>query len=86
MLNNMDIVNELAICYNSYIINAYQCRMSKEKGGIFVNDKRTGYKKLDFSSLKFAKKVPSHIVDEQISPIKWANNVLNGEKQVLIKK
>lgn len=72
--------------------------MSEEKGattkdnreGDVMNEaalKKTGYKKLDLSTLNFADKIITS--DEALrnaTPLEWSEKVLSGEKKVVIKK
>lgn len=49
--------------------------------------KRTGYKKLDFQKVNFAEREEiGEDYMEDVTPIHWTNEVLSGEKTVVIKK
>jgi hypothetical protein len=48
---------------------------------------RNGYRHLDFSKLNFSDKVvTSKEALQDVIPIKWSDDVLQGKKQVIIKK
>lgn len=49
-----------------------------------MNNDRSGYKRLDFSKLKFSSSTEHNI--ENIVPIDWSKDVLSGKKKVLITK
>lgn len=52
-----------------------------------VSMKHSGYKKLDFQKVNFAEREEiDEDYMEDITPIHWTNEVLSGEKTVVIKK
>lgn len=51
-----------------------------------ITEERTAYKRLNFSTLNFMDKKTVKDSIEDITPIKWSEEVLSGEKQVIIKK
>ena len=64
-------------------------RTQAMKGGIFmVNYDSRGYRKLDMSKLAGRKHqtMSSKEALNDIEPIKWSDDVLNGKKKVTIKK
>lgn len=47
----------------------------------------TGYKRLDFSTLNFSDKaMTSEAALKNVTPMQWSEEVLNGDKKVIIKK
>lgn len=51
-----------------------------------ITEERTAYKRLNFSTLNFMGKKTVKDSIEDITPIKWSEEVLSGEKQCIILK
>lgn len=60
---------------------------AKEGNGMGAAIKDTEYTRLDFSTLNFSKQtIASEEALKDVTPMQWSEKVLNGEKQVIIKK